>query len=201
MLKKASLFLFLYFIVQTEVTAKSSITRKDSSAQRSKIPNNGFGMSVGYKNPIGGWGVFYCRRFDEKPFEMKAGVGVRLNWCVSLGVNAKVYDNKKRIALFLSSDYSYSGAGDYNFDNDKGTYREDWQFSACHYLHTYLTGRYYLGLENSSIGAIQLKTGYTFLLNKATTAHGWGEYQNYNEIVRDLNSGALVAIDIVLFLF
>lgn len=157
--------------------------------------------SLGSKNTFGAWGVFVGRSiaFDKGLLEIRIGCGIKESFVVGGGLNFRIYNNKKNFELFVATDYSYNFPGKFRFDDEKAyqPYTSDqYSFTECHYFHSYLTSRIYL----DEFAALQLKTGYAFLLNDVKVTPIIGPNLNYSRTQDITNSGLMLGIDLVLFI-
>lgn len=172
---------------------------KELRCQIEKNSKGHFGMGGGFKNPYGSWGAFYSRNIQSLPFEFKFGVGKRQSPSLMLGTNYSIWNNSKQIEILLNLDYSYNLSGEIDYKVNS-SYTDNYKYSSIQFIHPYFSERFYLKKNSKNIAAIQLKTGYSFLINAPSIIHLDGPDEHRKEINSFKSGGILFAIEFILFL-
>ncbi len=183
----------IFFISVLLITL--SVSGQDEGYSKGHI-----GGGVGLRNPYGRWGFFYSRNLYSLPVEIKAGVGGRISVCLTGGLNLKVFDNKKNLNFFINSDYSYSFPGkiDYNYENPSTI--DTYKYSELQYINTSLSTRWYFYKKSPKSIALQLKTGYSFLINTPTVIHTIVQNEHYDRTKAFTKGGLSIGLEFLLFI-
>lgn len=169
-----------------------------------KRTNNLTGFcSLGWKNTYGAWGMFYGRSIDiaGSVIEVRIGGGIKESFVLGGGINLRIYNNKKWFESFIATDYSLNFAGTIRFDNEKAYQpftSDQYSFTKCQYIHPYITNRFFISKDK--VVALQLKTGYAFLINPVTIMPTTGPNVNYSKAKKITDGGLMIGLDLILYI-
>jgi hypothetical protein len=169
-----------------------------------KRTNNLTGFcSLGWKNTYGAWGLFYGRGINigSSLIEVRIGGGIKEGFVLGGGINFRLYNNKKWFESFIATDYSYNFPGTIRFDDEKAYQpftSDQYNFTACQYLHSYVTNRFFISKDK--FAALQLKTGYAFLINAVSVVPTSGPNVNYSKARQITDGGLMIGLDLVLYI-
>lgn len=158
------------------------------------------GAGVGERNPYGRWGLFYSRTLSSLPIEVKVGIGSRVSICVTGGGSLKFFDNKKCLSFYINSDYTYCFPGQIDYDYDSPQTIDSYKYSELQFLNTSLSTRWNFYKKNPQAMALQLKTGYSFLINSPSIVHTVGPNEHYGRVKAFTKGGVSIGLEFLLFI-
>lgn len=167
------------------------LTNSNSYSQEVEDKLNLIQVSFGVKNPYGVVSIAYTRRIIKEQFgaEFRAGFGVRNS--LAYGAGTSIYMlRRKKFGLMSSLDFTGNIKGVLSYD-DEG-YSDKYSYSQYFFLSPHIDGRLYLGEEVS----LELKLGYSFLINQPTIVHLQGNMDYLNSVNFSIGNGLLIGIGI-----
>jgi hypothetical protein len=169
------------------------------NAQIEKNSLGHFGVGIGFKNPYGSWGFLYSRAISKLPIEFKVAVGKRQSPCLAGGLNFKLFDNSKKLEVYFNTDYSFNFNGKIQYKASSWAPSDEYSYSDLQFIHGYLAARRYISKDNKNVGALQIKVGYSLIINAPTVNHLSGSGEFANKINKFTSRGLLVAFEFLLF--
>jgi len=175
------IYIFLVFFLATF----------NSYGQEDEDKLNLIQVSFGLKNPFGAVSIAYNRRIIKEKFgiEFRAGLGVKHSLVYGTGTSVRLF-YKKRFELVSSLDFIGNKGGFLSYD-DEG-YSDKYSFSQYFFLSPHIDGRMYFGKDAS----LELKLGYSFLMNLPTIIHIQGNMDYLSSVKFSIGNGLLIGIGI-----
>lgn len=155
----------------------------------------GVGSGVGSKLSYGDWGLYldYAPAFLDERMEFVIGAGFKNDYAYGGGVKVKVWQIKK-FATLVGSEYSYHTSGILRLEKEDG-HTDYYSVSDAQFLSLYLTERFYF----NNYAAVLMSGGYSRNISGYSFQHTAGPRENDGRVKKNLDSGFVFEIGVVIF--